>query len=306
MAFQLKPNEPVGEGITRNVKSQIAKALKHLSAKVSPEHGALENETVGEIRKCFKRVRAALRMVRPELGDESYHEENWRFRDAARPLTEVRDAHILVETADRLRRHFPSAIEPAAFEKIREALMKNQREVSRRVIERDKALAAVNQVAMHALARLANWKLQHDGWTALEPGLRHVYRTGHRAFALALENPSVENLHELRKQAKYLWHALQLLEASLSGDEKELVSEAHELSTLLGEDHDLAVLRQTLAADPLGHGGHRMLKGVLAVIDRYRDELERQALSLARQIYEDPPRIFVGRIEASMHCEAVK
>lgn len=306
MAFQLKPNEPVGEGITRNVQSQIEKALKYSSTRVSPQHGALENEAVGEIRKCFKRVRAALRMVRQELGDEYYHEENWCFRDAARPLTEVRDAHILVQTADRLRRHFPSAIEPAVFEKIRETLVQNQREVSRRVIERDKALTAVDHVATRALARLAKWKLQRDGWAALEPGLRHVYRTGHRAFALALENPSVENLHELRKQAKYLWHALQLLEASLSGDEKELVGEAHELSTLLGEDHDLAVLRQTLAADPLGYGGHRVLKGVFAVIDRYREELERQALSLARQIYEDPPRVFVGRIEQSMHSEAVK
>ncbi len=306
MAFQLKPDEPASAGITRNVKSQIEKALKHLKANVSGQHGALENETVGEIRKCFKRVRAALRLVREEIGDEYYHEENWCFRDAARPLTQVRDAHILVETVDKLRRHSPSAIEPAVFEKIREALVKNQGEVSRRVIERDHALATVKDVATHALARLANWKLQRDGWAALESGIRRVYRTGRRAFLRAIEDPSVGNLHELRKQAKYLWHALQLVEASLSGDDKELVGETHELSTALGEDHDLAVLRQTLAADPLRYGGQRALKGVIAAIDRYRQELERQALSSARRIYEDAPKVFVTRIAAAIHSEAVK
>jgi CHAD domain-containing protein len=306
MAFQLKPDEPASAGITRNVKSQIEKALKYLKANVDGQHGALENETVGEIRKCFKRVRAALRLVREELGDECYHEENWCFRDAARPLTEVRDAHILVETADRLRRHFPSDLEPAVFEKIREPLVNHQGEVSRRVIERDKALAAVKEVATRALARLANWKLQHEDWSVLETGMRHVYRTGRRAFLRAFENPSVENLHELRKQAKYLWHALQLVEAPLSGVEKELMRATHELSTMLGEDHDLAVLRQTLAADPLRYGGQRALKGVIAAIDRYRQELEHQAISSARRIYEDPPKVFVTRIAAAMHAEAVK
>src|ERR1019366_5884992 len=53
--------------------------------------------TVPEVRKCFKRVRAALRLVREDLGDDAYREENWCLRDAARPLTEVRDAEMLVE-----------------------------------------------------------------------------------------------------------------------------------------------------------------------------------------------------------------
>jgi len=306
MAFQLKPNERVGEGITRNVKSQIEKALNHLSVKNPRQDAMLENEMAGETRKCFKRVRAALRMAREELGDERYHEENLCFRDAARPLTEVRDAHILVETVERLRRHFPSAMEPGVFDTIRAALVKNQREVSGRVIERGKALATVKNVATRALARIEEWKLQRESWGTLESGVHRVYRAGRRALLRASENPSVQNLHELRKQAKYLWHALQLVEASLTGDEKELVGEMHELSTTLGEDHDLAVLRQTLAADPLNFGGQRALKGVLAAIDHYREELERQALSLARQIYEDSPKDFAGRIAPAPHCEAVK
>jgi len=312
MAFELKPNEPVSEGITRNVTNQIEKALGFLCVKTKPGakekprgSGPAQKEAVPEVRKCFKRVRAALRLVRDELGDDLYREENFCFRDAARPLTEVRDAEVLVETADKLAQRFPKAIEPGAFAKIHEALLANRREVTRRVLDEDRAFAAVKDVATRALAGLPHWRIEHDGWAVLESGLRRVYRTGHRALASAAEDPSVANLHEWRKQAKYLWHQLQLLDAAWTDSQKELVDQAHKLSTLLGEDHDLAVLRETLAADPLAYGGHRILKCVFAVVDRRRMELEQQAFDLGREIYKDPPKVFISRIEALMKYEGV-
>jgi len=307
MAFELKVNEPVGAGITRNVKNQVEKAIRYLDAKdepaVKPAAGESDKDAIGEVRKCFKRVRAELRLAREEFGDDLYHEENWCFRDAARPLTRVRDARVLVETADRLRQQLAHAIGPGAYAKIRTALIGNRQEVERLVLEEGKAFVAVADAAARALARLAEWKLQREGWAAVGPGLRHTYRQGRRALALAAESPSVASLHEWRKQTKYLWHQLQLLQATWN--EKDLVNRTHQLATLLGEDHDLAVLRETLAADPLPYGGHRILKGVFAVIDQRRAELERQAFALGREIYQEAPTTFTSRIEALMHCQEV-
>jgi CHAD domain-containing protein len=306
MAFQLSAKESVSDGITRNVRRQIEKALKHLGAKGKPsQRGVSQNEAVHEVRKCFKRVRAALRLVRDDLGDDVYREENWCFRDAARPLTEVRDAEVLVEIVDRLPRQFSGAIEPGALAKIREALLANQQEVTRRVLDDGKAFAAVKEAAARALARLSNWRIERTGWANLGSGIRRVYRRGHRAFALASENSSVENLHEWRKQAMYLWHQLQLLEGVWTGSEKELVERTHQLSTLLGEDHDLAVFRETLAADPLAYGGHRILKDLFAVIDRQRQDLERQAFDLGQELYKDSPKAFTSRIESWMNYREV-
>ena len=321
MAFQLKANESVSDGIARNVKGQIEKALGYLGvgkpcagdaapkkpgAKRKPHQaGTTEKEPVPEIRKCFKRVRAALRLVREDLGDDIYQKENFSFRDAARPLTQVRDAEVLVETADKLAQRFPGAIGPEAFAKIHGALLANRAEVTRRVLDEGKAFDTVKDAATHALARLPDWKIRRDGWDAVRSGLRSVYRSGHRALALAAETPSVGNLHELRKQAKYLWHQLQLLEATWAESEKEMVDRTHKLSTLLGEDHDLAVLRETLAANPLMYGGHRVLKGVFVVIDHAREELERQAFTLGVDLYKESPKDFISRIEALMKYEAV-
>jgi CHAD domain-containing protein len=301
MAFQLKASESVSDGIARNVTHQIEKALKYLCAERKPhQRGASENEAVREVRKCFKKVRAALRLVREELGDDVYHEENWCFRDAARPLTEVRDAQVLVEIWNGLKEPLAAAVDTGAFAKIHDVLLANQNEVTRRVLDKERAFAAVQDQAVHALARIPGWRIEHTGWSALEGGLRNVFRTGHRALALASENSSVENLHEWRKQAMYLWHQLQLLEGAWTVDEKQLVERIHQLSTLLGDDHDLAVLRETLAADPLPFGGHRVLKGVFAVIDRRREELERQAFALGRELYKPSPKFFTSRIEGLM------
>jgi len=98
----------------------------------------------------------------------------------------------------------------------------------------------------------------------------------------------------------YLWHQLQLLEGAWTVGEKQLVERIHHLSTLLGEDHDLAVLREALAADPLAFGGHPILKGVFAVIDRRRKELEHQAFALGRELYKDSPKLFTSRIQGLM------
>jgi len=309
MAFELKVNEPVGAGITRNVKNQIERALRYLDGKAEraakPAPGESQKDAIGEVRKCLKRVRAALRLAREEFGDDLYHEENCCFRDAARPLTQVRDARVLVETADRLRQQLVRAIGPGANAKIHAALIANRQDVERLVLEQGKAFAMVADSTTRALARLSEWKLQRDGWATVEPGLRRTYRHGRHSLALATESPSVASLHEWRKQTKYLWHQLQLLQAGWTDSERELVNGTHQLATLLGEDHDLAVLRETLAADPLPYGGHHILKGVFGVIDQRRGELERQAFALGQEIYKEPPTTFASRIEALMQYQEV-
>ena len=301
MAFQLKSNEPICAGVVRNVRRQLEKILESSGTGAKP-HATPANDAVFEVRKGFKKIRAAIRLVRDELGEDLYHEENFCLRDAARPLTEIRDATVLVEAADKLK----PEIQPAPFAKIRKALVANQQEVTRRVLETNKAFATVRDVATRALGRLGSWKLTREGWPAVEAGVRRAYRGGRRALSRAAENPTVDNLHEWRKQSKYLWHQLQLLGNTLPEKEKELIEKTHQLGTILGEDHDLAVFRARLAVDPLTYGGHRALKDLFVIVDRHRQGFQLEAFALGRAIYLDPPKAFMGRIEASTTREAVR
>jgi CHAD domain-containing protein len=242
-------------------------------------------------------VRALLRLVRGELGEKVYRQENARFRDAARPLTEVRDAKVLIEALDKLTTHFADQVTARAFAGVREALLAEKKAIRKRVLKDEEAFRTVSEAVEPARARTGDWSIPHKGFSALEKSLKKVYKTGGRAFAAASADPSVENLHEWRKQAKYLWHQLQVLEPIWDPIIKDLGGQVHNLTQLLGDDHDLAVLRQKVAADPDRYGGDSTVETLLALIDRRREELQEQAISLGQRVYLDRPRDFANRIK---------
>lgn len=80
------------------------------------------------------------------------------------------------------------------------------------------------------------------------------------------------------------------------------LAEAHLLSDLLGDDHDLAVLRtsllepsQTLVAPPASDD-------LLPVLDRRRAGLQKAAVTQARRLYADKPGPYVGRMAEQWRC----
>ena len=96
MAFCLAPNESVESGIKRIVCEQIAKAISEATNTHMDRH-----EAVHQVRKRCKKIRATLRLVRPQLPDV-YRLENARFRDAARHFSSIRDATVMVDSLDTL------------------------------------------------------------------------------------------------------------------------------------------------------------------------------------------------------------
>src|SRR5437762_1561268 len=97
MADPLRKTDPHTRGIRRTVRKQLGKAVESLDG-----GRPLPDEAVHRARKRLKKARAGLRLLRKALGGRAYDRENACCRDAARPLTEVRDARVLVDTLDQL------------------------------------------------------------------------------------------------------------------------------------------------------------------------------------------------------------
>ncbi len=291
MAFRLQPKESPCTGIKRCISAELKRALGYLQGTKD------EDEAVHEARKCIKRVRAALRLFRDELGCESYQRENFFFRDVARPLTEVRDAAVFIESLDELMKDFPNQLEASELSKVRAGLIADKKAVAERVLKKSRALATLARAILPALARVHSFPLHDRGLASLRGGFYRSYRAGYRKLHAVKDQPTVENLHEWRKQAKYLWHQLQLLDPFLLEQYQALGEQAHRLTQLLGADHDLAVLRQILTNDPLSYGGRRVLSGLLPLLEDRRKELQRQALILGQHVYHDQPKIFIEKVE---------
>src|SRR3954468_14250518 len=164
MSYRFVKRETVPDGLRRIARERIENALAELRGETdsSPE------EAIHEARKDMKKLRAVLRLARDELGDEVYRRENACFRDAGRELSAVRDADVMLETLRSL---------DGSFAKLRRSLEKHRGAESR-----GDAARSVTGTLESAHARVATWPLEHDGFEALEGGLRRIYRRGRRAW----------------------------------------------------------------------------------------------------------------------------
>jgi len=275
------------------VRKQLESALELLAE----THAGPPDEVVHEARKCLKKLRAVLRLVRPQIREKTYRAENITFRDAARPLTEVRDAKALIEALDKLVECSKEQIGARSFGDIRKALEANLDAVRRQVLDEQSAFSVVGDVVSRARERVKDWTAVPNRWLAIGKGLEDTYRRAAAAYKVAVADTSAETLHEWRKQAKYLRYQLEMLQPLSPQHLEELANKADEMGELLGDDHDLAVLRQMLNDDPDRFGEHEEREPLLALIDQRRSDLEQVAMRRGARFFKDGPRKFARRLK---------
>jgi CHAD domain-containing protein len=293
MSYRLEPDESLPYGIKRIIKEQIDQALEQL--RDSPEG---RNEAVHDARKRFKKIRAVLRLVRDEIGEDVYKSENVCFRDASRRLSDVRDSYVMVETVDDLSQRFSDQLAANAFDDVRQSLMARHQESIEQLLDEEGRMEEVAVTIETARRRVEDWPVEREDFAAIYGGLRRVYKRGRNRLAEAYAESSPEKFHQWRKRVKYLWYHTRILQPLWPDLLGELADELHDLSDYLGDDHDLAELRQTVIVQPEMFEDERDLQALVALIDRRRAELEAAARPLGERIYVEKPAEFVGRMAA--------
>jgi CHAD domain-containing protein len=288
MAAELHRSESGTRSLRQIARKQVADALAALAGR-SPT-----DEAVHDARKELKRARATLRLLRDAMGDKAYRRENEALRDAARPLSVIRDAKVLLDTLNGLGQRFHAAGEAPPTADLRRAL-RRQRTAARRTVLGGPRPFKESCAALQAVQRRAErWRTGSGGWEVLGAGLKRVYGKARRSMAAAQADRTPAKLHEWRKQTKYLWHQLQLLQPLWPGMIGELADQAHQLADYLGDDHDLSVLREQVIrlGEVLGKPERRALIGR---IDAWRTELRDKAMVLGHRLYEETPADFEAR-----------
>jgi aldose 1-epimerase len=288
--YRLDRQSPPASEIRRVARGRVESAVRSLR-EADP---ATRPDAVHEARKDMKKMRAVLRLVREEVGSATFRSENRRYRDAARLLSDSRDAEVLVETVESLGVALPGDAPPL------------DPMIDRLRAGRDARSAEGSHLADHQLLEAARtieeggrvidqWDLTASDWQLFAGGLRRTYRDGRRGLDLVETDATPENVHEWRKRVKDLWYQLRLLRNSWKSGLKANVREADRLAQLLGDYNDLSILLDELTANQSEDPATPFLKSIATA---RQAELLAEALPLGRRIYAEKPGQFAGRIGA--------
>jgi len=288
MAFRLEPKEAVDEAVRRIVGEQINKALADT---VELEH----HQAVHEVRKRCKKIRGVIRLVRPGFED-TYQRENAEFREAARALSELRDAEAMLETFDALMTAFEGEVDRRSLGHVRRGLTLGRQELAENW-DLDARLVDFRASMLQARDRIEDWSLSPGGAKAALSGLTKTYGRGRSAMDAAYAKPSPERFHEWRKRVKYHRYHCRLLRSLWEQPMKARWKEVKRLSDLLGDEHDLAVFREKLLADRAALGAERV-HVLVALADRRAEQLRLAAQHLGARVYAEKPKRLRRRVGA--------
>jgi hypothetical protein len=286
MSFRFKLDEPIAEGVSRIALEQIAAAKAALAAKDIAKG-------VHDARRCLKRLRALLRLVRPALEEDDYRRGMRRLAAVARMLSGARDAHVMQQTLARLAGRFGTLSRSA--KRLRKAMPDGaERKTGRPRAGGSPAQAGLEQ----ARALFEGLARKSIAFEHLAEGLQRSYRKARRTYREAYRHPADEAFHAWRKSVQQHWRHMQLLSRSWPDVLGGRASEAKELSRLLGDDHDLAVL-----ADFVTRQGPDALPAVeraelLRICRSCQTEIRAQARPHGARLLAEPAKSLGARLAA--------
>jgi CHAD domain-containing protein len=276
MGYRIKRKEGVAEAVRRIVREQIGDAIA-----VARDRTIAQDERVHAVRTRLKRSRAALALIRSEVGDEAVRDDR-RLRDVGRLLARPRDLAIHAQTFQALGTRLSPGLPPrqlarlgASGEQIRAALHPD--EVERQLHEAVRALRRVRR-------ELGKWGVA-GGRRAIGTGVTQTYRRGLQKLAAARERPSPDRFHDWRKQVKALAYELRIIGGAVPELKTTLMPKIEKLGEVLGEVHDLDSFRAAAKRHPRWFERAADGQSVLGAVEERRAELESKALALAASVF---------------------
>jgi CHAD domain-containing protein len=286
MSYQLRQGETLGENLRRICRKQIEGAIA-----IAKGEKQTRDTPVHETRKHLKKARAALQLVRKEIGRGFYRQQDHYLRDVGRITSEIRDAEVRLQTVRQLqriqrggRRHYGSL----------ETIL---------TLELENFVAAFAEWHIQALPLLERacsavdqWALDQFRCKQLCCAVQWSYKRARRALSKATGNPSTENFHKFRARAKTLYHQLRILRPVNPVVLQTLGNDLRSLGDLLGRAHDLSFLGERLRAESGKSQWQREGHELLAVLEVSQSDLQRGAGELAEHFFAERPRDFGPRV----------
>jgi CHAD domain-containing protein len=287
MSYRISVGGGPGDALRESIVEQVQRAAQRLESELQDD----PVEAIHGARKSIKKARSALRLGRGALGRDVAAQENAALRDAAALLSAARDADVLLATLAALEPRVVGRVPETSVTSLREHF--SQQAAAERPDASGSGVGAARALLRGVVERSAGWPLHGMDTAAVAAGLARGYGRGRRERARARREPTAEQLHQWRKRAKDLWYHLRLVRDAWPQILEPLAEEAHRLTELLGDDHDLSVLTERVRARGAEQPDADLL---LEVVDDRRAELQAEAFALADRLYAESEKAFHRRL----------
>jgi CHAD domain-containing protein len=285
----LKSGRAVSSEIRRIVLKQLDLATSELKAIGDPE----SDEAIHDARRRVKKIRAVIRLVRPVL-DKTYCAVDPDLRRVSRLLAPVADGQGVIDTLNQLAQRYRKTLPRRTVAALRSDLIRREKRIDREA-EAGHVLQIASRMLRAHRGELRRWRLAAEGFRAVAPGLKASVRRARNAMIAAWMHPTASHHHSWRRHVKNHWFHVRLLEGRCGNRLMPLQRRLEALDGVLGEYHNLVLLREVLIVDTAL--SRREAARCLRVVARYQRALRRHAQTLGMRIYGEKPRQFVRRVK---------
>lgn len=289
MALRMDGRRATSADIRKLARGRVDNALDALRDSSEP------HVSVHRARKCFKEMRAILRLFRPALGRRTVRFENAWYRDQARALAGFRDAQAVIETVEALEKSVEHPAQRDALQACRQTLAVRRDRIAEEGNDLASGVAQLIKELDDARQRIGRWPMKADGADTAVGGFERCYRRGARTLRACHPAGDADSWHAWRKRVKDYWYHVQILQPLWPPVMKALQGELKTVADLLGDDHDLTILDALLQSE-LEELAAEHRQQIHDMIGRRHAALRVPALRLGRRLYVDRPETISRRI----------
>lgn len=196
---------------------------------------------VHEARKGCKQLRAWLRLLQPELGEETYAAQQGLYKQLSGELSASRDGWVRLQTWQQLQAQVPE-LQAETFSGITRLLTASAEQTA--IPRTEPLLAQAVALEPHRFDSRA-WQLPAQA-RQLQPALKRLQKRFTKAQQRAADSGTDEDFHRFRKRTKDLYYVLKVCKPLLNKKAGPSIKALQKITDIQGDANDLAVLKDYL------------------------------------------------------------
>ena len=288
-SLEIKEREYFEEGIFRVLDKLHSDSARFIT------HTNRQHYYIHEVRTNIKKIRGLLRLLRHEIGEDSYNEMNGHYRDLALEVAPLRDDTSQIELLQEIKAKLRNPAVTKALDKIISQHRRNRKNAFDHFKETGHA-EDIKQMILSLQQMIYSLNFTGDPESFILKSLQHIYKRARGAFETTEFLNDDEIYHYWRKQVKYLTYHLMLLNKAWPNSIRVYLSDLSLLGSTLGNLHDLDLFQEAIKNNSISITDKDSRKKLMRYLYNRRSVLRKRVQNLGEQCFAESSDAFALRI----------